>query len=286
MANMDEDGNGMIDLYEFADNFIDIIKKLRFRQIECEEKMLANYESLKVVKDKLKNLAIDDNYSSGPFQKQCQLNIIQCKNLPNNMRRPYIKLLYQSANGGRTDINNTQNASYENPVFNQRFQFDVHQDADSVVIQLIDSTIMGQKLETLISFNDLRNYMMDQTFEFKELWFEFRNPENTQVRIMFNYLFSRRMMLENEVMSWQNYLNEDCTDYANIEKFLEELQKPYREFLNWKGEREERIGMTFDEIQLEMQEKEKFKKRFNWFHKLEKNIVDKQVDDKTTKVMR
>lgn len=69
MANMDEDGNGMIDLYEFADNFIDIIKKLRFRQIECEEKMLANYESLKVVKDKLKNLAIDDNYSSGPFQK-------------------------------------------------------------------------------------------------------------------------------------------------------------------------------------------------------------------------
>lgn len=171
-------------------------------------------------------------------------------------------------------------------MFNQRFQFDVHQDQDAVVIQLIDSTIMGQKLETAITFNDLRNYMMDQTFEFKELWFEFRNPENTQVRIMFNYLFSRRMMLENEVMSWQNYLNEDCTDYANIEKFLEELQKPYKEFLNWKGEREERLGMTFDEIQSEMVEKEKFKKKFAWFHKLEKNIVDKQVDAKTTAAMR
>ena len=77
------------------------------------------------------------------------------------MRRPYIKLLYQSSNGGRTDINTTQNASYENPVFNQRFQFEVHQDNDAVVVQLIDSTIMGQKLELSIDFNTLRNYMQD-----------------------------------------------------------------------------------------------------------------------------
>lgn len=44
MSNLDENHDGRISLEEFSDNYIDIIKKLRYRQIECEDKMLEHYE--------------------------------------------------------------------------------------------------------------------------------------------------------------------------------------------------------------------------------------------------
>ena len=43
-VKFDENHDGRISLEEFSDNYIDIIKKLRYRQIECEDKMLEHYE--------------------------------------------------------------------------------------------------------------------------------------------------------------------------------------------------------------------------------------------------
>ena len=44
MNNLDENNDGTISVEEFADNYIEIVKKLRMRQIECEDKMLDSYE--------------------------------------------------------------------------------------------------------------------------------------------------------------------------------------------------------------------------------------------------
>lgn len=47
MNNLDENNDGYISVEEFADNYIEIVKKLRMRQIECEEKMLESYEQFR-----------------------------------------------------------------------------------------------------------------------------------------------------------------------------------------------------------------------------------------------
>ena len=47
MHNLDSNNDGKISLDEFADQYIEIIKKLRQRQIECEDKILDSYESYK-----------------------------------------------------------------------------------------------------------------------------------------------------------------------------------------------------------------------------------------------
>jgi len=40
---------------------------------------------------------------------------------------------------------------------------------------VIDSQVLGTKIETTIDMLDLREYMDDPSFEIKELWFEFQN---------------------------------------------------------------------------------------------------------------
>lgn len=47
MNNLDENNDGFISVEEFADSYIEIVRKLRMRQIECEEKMLESYEQFK-----------------------------------------------------------------------------------------------------------------------------------------------------------------------------------------------------------------------------------------------
>ena len=44
MSNLDQNNEGMISLEEFSDQYIEIIKKLRYRQVECEDKMIEDYE--------------------------------------------------------------------------------------------------------------------------------------------------------------------------------------------------------------------------------------------------
>ena len=44
MNNLDENQDGAFSIDEFADNYVEIVRKLRMRQIECEDKMLESYE--------------------------------------------------------------------------------------------------------------------------------------------------------------------------------------------------------------------------------------------------
>jgi hypothetical protein len=47
MSNLDQNQDGNLSLDEFADQYIEIIKKLRYRQKECEDKMFESYEQYK-----------------------------------------------------------------------------------------------------------------------------------------------------------------------------------------------------------------------------------------------
>lgn len=73
----------------------------------------------------------------------------------------------------------------------------------------------------------LRQYMEDKSFEVKEMWFDFKNPDGTKVRILFNYLYSKLMMYDMQALEWKQQLEEDVHDYNNIQNYLSELQRPY-----------------------------------------------------------
>jgi len=57
---------------------------------------------------------------------------------------------------------------------------------------VIDETNQGIYIETRIALKELREYMDDITIEVKELWFSFENQDDTKIRILFNYLYSKR----------------------------------------------------------------------------------------------
>jgi hypothetical protein len=59
MSNLDVNNDGSLSLDEFSDKYIEIIKKLRYRQIECEDKMLESYEQYKHCKNLLKKRETD-----------------------------------------------------------------------------------------------------------------------------------------------------------------------------------------------------------------------------------
>ena len=48
------------------------------------------------------------------------------------------------------DIGETPSQTYENPVYNKRFQFNVNSDNDTVRVQVVDSQVMGTTIETRI----------------------------------------------------------------------------------------------------------------------------------------
>jgi hypothetical protein len=50
---------------------------------------------------------------------------------------------------------------------------------------------------------DLREYMNDAAIEIKELWFDFGNQENSKIRILFNYLYSKKFMYDQQCGEWQ-----------------------------------------------------------------------------------
>jgi hypothetical protein len=122
------------------------------------------------------------------------------------MLRPYIKLSIERPMENRIvtiPIGETTSQTYENPVYNKRFQFDVLSDQDTVRVQVIDSQVLGTSIETRISLKDLREYMNDAAIEIKELWFDFANQENSKIRILFNYLYSKKFMYDQQCGEWQ-----------------------------------------------------------------------------------
>ena len=146
------------------------------------------------------------------------------------MRNPFIKILLDRPSQGRVqtvDIGQTQPQTYENPVYNKRFQFNVENDSDTARLQIIDSQNTNLIIETKIEMRELREYMDDQTMEIKEYWFDFQNEFQSQVRIQFNYLYHKQVQYDQQVQEWRTQLQEDVTDYHNIQRYLEQLQDPY-----------------------------------------------------------
>ena len=72
----------------------------------------------------------------------------------------------------------------------------MNSERDRIIVECINSNIMGAKMELTITMMQLREYMEDKSFEVKELWFDFNNKEQTKVRILFNYLYSKLMMYD------------------------------------------------------------------------------------------
>jgi len=122
MGNLDQNNDGMISLEEFSDQYIEIIKKLRYRQVECEDKMFESYEQYKHCK---KLLEAKPSYQEElAFVKQCLLNIVEVRNLPVSMTKPFIRIFVERPMENRLmtiPIGETPSQTYENPVYNKRF---------------------------------------------------------------------------------------------------------------------------------------------------------------------
>ena len=80
---MDVNNDGMISLEEFSEQYIELIKRLRMRQIELEDRMLEHYEQYKFNKKSLTN---PNNQSL--TQGKCQFKIVEVRNLPSNIANP------------------------------------------------------------------------------------------------------------------------------------------------------------------------------------------------------
>lgn len=50
------------------------------------------------------------------------------------MARPYIKIIYVNETGAKIELGSTTSQTYENAVFNHRFQFKVNSDRDFVIV--------------------------------------------------------------------------------------------------------------------------------------------------------
>ena len=53
---------------------------------------------------------------------------------------------------------------------------------------------------------ELRELMNDVSFEIKELWFEFENADKSKIRILFNYLYSKQFMYDQQCGEWRTQL--------------------------------------------------------------------------------
>lgn len=218
------------------------------------------------------------------------------------MTRPFIKITLEQNIQGQKQSNalaETPPQPFENPVYNKRVQFDVYDDNDRVYIQVIDSKVMGQAIETYIMMKELRQYMDDISIEVKELWFDFDlnsnnqqqnfsgqgDPYRPQVRINFNYMYSKYFMYEQQCREWRTQIEEDVNDYNNIERYLDQLQRPYG-FLDFRAQRESNIGMSFDFIKEEAQKRNDFKVKHPELHRIEKRVIDQTVDKYVTRAVR
>ena len=63
MVNLDANKDQCISLDEFSDQYVEIIKKLRYRQIETEDRMLESYEQFKHVQSLQKALTAQQDMS-------------------------------------------------------------------------------------------------------------------------------------------------------------------------------------------------------------------------------
>mmetsp|Transcript_13101 Transcript_13101/g.22111 ORF Transcript_13101/g.22111 Transcript_13101/m.22111 type:complete len:187 (+) Transcript_13101:465-1025(+) len=186
--------------------------------------MLEDYEMYKHCKGLLEaDTTLQEELA---FQKKCLINVIEVRNLPPNMLRPYVKLSLERPVNNRIvamEIGESKSQTHENPVYNSRFQFDVENDQDTIKVEVVDSQLLSTQIETRVSLRDLREYMNDASIEIKELWFDFENEHNSKIRILFNYLYSKKFMFDQQCGEWRTQLMEDVNDYLNIQTYLSQL---------------------------------------------------------------
>ena len=291
LTKLDRDGDEQVNVYEFADEYVEILKKLRYRQLECEDKMLETYELYKHCKKVHETYSMEMNQQAQQdnFQPQCLLNIIEVRNIPKDFVKPYIRLTLLSGGPRQQQneiIGQTESQTYENPVYNKRFQFNVNSEKDDrVLIEVLDeqTNVLGlkigtqKKVETIITMQELREYMEDESFEIKELWFDFdQNKQGPKIRILFNFLYNKLIMYDQQTKEWKIQLQEDVTDYENIGLYLRQLQDIF-EFFDFKNEREETVGLSFAEIYVEKQDANQFKKNNPRIYNFEKKILNDWV---------
>ena len=76
IVHMDVNQDGMVSLEEFSEQYIELIKRLRMRQIEMEDKMIEHYEQYKF------NVKSMEGNSTSMTEGKCQLKIVEVHNIP------------------------------------------------------------------------------------------------------------------------------------------------------------------------------------------------------------
>jgi len=72
--------------------------------MECEDKMLDSYEQYKHCRMLLdeENNKYDRKMGNDLFKRQCMVNIIEVRNLPGNIRQPFVQLFLETPNADKT----------------------------------------------------------------------------------------------------------------------------------------------------------------------------------------
>lgn len=87
--NRDRNGDELLNIEEFADEYIEIIKKLRSRLMENEDRMLENYEQYKHYKKMNEKITYEQEKN---FQKKCELRIHELDQLPRSDSQVFVTL--------------------------------------------------------------------------------------------------------------------------------------------------------------------------------------------------
>ena len=207
---------------EFADHYVELIRKLRMRQIALEDRMLEHYDQYKFNKKKLGEL--EKSLKANPtavsyFQRKCQVDLIECRHLPPSIQYPKIRVVLETVSGGmpsRQVVGETHEKSSDNPVFNEIIQTNVAGDQDTIVLVMFDGSIQVP-LESRLPLKVLRDGMSDPELPVKEEWFPFEEPgsrsrsqmrgeEVPEIRVSYNYLYNQVMMLDSQCGEWKRQL--------------------------------------------------------------------------------
>lgn len=84
---------------------------------------------------------------------------------------------------------------------------------------------------------DLREYMNDAAIEIKELWFDFGNQENSKIRILFNYLYSKKIHVRSIMWRVADLIDGRCQRLSEYLKVFESASRSIRFFKFQKRQR-------------------------------------------------
>lgn len=174
VINLDANDDGRLSMDEFANEYIELIKKLRLRQTDLEDQMLEHYEQYKFNKKKLEDV---NKTPPTQFQKRVQFDIIEVRNVPNQVYAPQVKVFLDTVIDGIAVTNlvgETPPKNADLPVYNHLLQIPIQREEDSIVFVVFnDNQQVQPPLERRVAIKQLRQWMEDINLPVKELWFPF-----------------------------------------------------------------------------------------------------------------